>query len=265
MLEESKNSSTLPSKKTKRSYSQKTLKILFALSRNECTHPDCNQRIVESPTDLSGSLVVGEISHIYAASNDGPRGNSKMSEEERNHPDNLILFCPTHHEIVDGQHETYPATLLKGWKEDHERKFRDRMAATMNDIGYAELEITARALLSQESNGLQNDYTNLAPKEKIDRNSLGRSSTMLLKMGAAKSSEVGEVLVKAEQLDSGLPKRLRAGFVQRYSILKEEGLSGDDLFYSMYEWAGGNGDLSRQAAGLCILTHLFIICEVFEK
>ena len=44
------------------------------------------------------------------------------------------------------------------------------------------------------------------------------------------------------------------------------GLSGDDLFYEMYEWAAGGGEnLGRQAAGLCILSHLFILCDVFEK
>ena len=210
-------------------------------------------------------MVVGQICHIYAVSDDGPRGKPDMLDKERNQPDNLILLCPTHHAIVDGQHETYPASLLIEWKEKHERKYRDQIAASMNDIGYEELEIAAKALLSTDNTETQNDLSNVPPAEKIKKNSLGSSSTILLKMGAAKSSEVAEVLLKSEQLDSGFPERLKAGFVSKYKIFQSEGLNGDDLFHSMYEWAGGVDDKVRQAAGLCVLTHLFIICEVFEK
>jgi hypothetical protein len=85
-------------------------------------------------------------------------------------------------------------------------------------------------------------------------------------LGAAKANEVERVLLNAEQLDTGFPDRLRAGFVAKYENLRNEGLFGDDLFLAMYEWAGGGGiDKGREVSGLCILTHLFVICDVFEK
>jgi hypothetical protein len=130
-------------------YSEKTLKILFALSGNQCAHPECANSIIEPKTDYSEALVVGHIAHIYAASDNGPRGNPTLSESDRKKPENLILLCPTHHVIVDGQHETYPATLLLTWKEKHERKFQQRLGGTIKDLGFSELEFAAKALMNR--------------------------------------------------------------------------------------------------------------------
>lgn len=140
----------------KRSYSARTLKILFALCGNECAHPECTNPIVEDATEFSETMVVGQISHIYASSDNGPRGNPKLSDRERDEPEHLIVFCPTHHVIVDGQHETYPASLLEGWKREHERRVKGRLSASIKDVGYAELEVTARALMRERARGRVN-------------------------------------------------------------------------------------------------------------
>ncbi len=106
--------------KVKRLYTQRTLKLLWGLSGKHCARPDCSRRLIEPATDSSEALVVGEVCHILSVSVDGPRGRAGLTEEELNSHDNLILFCPTHHTIVDGQHETYPAELLREWKKQHE-------------------------------------------------------------------------------------------------------------------------------------------------
>lgn len=248
-----------------RNYSVRTVKILFALSGNRCAHPECQEPVIANGTEASDDLVVGQISHIFAHSNKGPRGNPGMTDERRNQADNLMLFCPTHHVKVDGQHEDYPATMLQQWKKRHESPYRDALSAKLTDIGAPELEVAARALLAPTS-ASNADYGNIPPAEKIKKNGLGSTSTTLLTLGAAKSREVERVLLNAEQLYAGFPDRLRAGFVIRYEEFRDEGLAGDDLFLAMYEWAGGGGrDKGREVAGLCILTHLFVICDVFEK
>ena len=89
---------------------------------------------------------------------------------------------------------------------------------------------------------------------------------MLLQMGAAKSFEVEQLLMKATQLNPQFPDKLREGFLVKYISLHESGLRSDDLFLAMYDWAGGSSKKKdREAAGLCILSHLFIICVIFEK
>jgi hypothetical protein len=87
--------------------------------------------------------------HIYALSDDGPRGKQGLTEQQRNHQSNLLLLCPTHHTVVDSQHESYPASTLLSWKLSHERKFDDTLAAKVSDVGFNELEIAARAVRSE--------------------------------------------------------------------------------------------------------------------
>lgn len=254
------------SKKPSRSYSQKTLKVLFALSRNECSWPGCTEKIISDKTEKSDELVVGQIAHIYAISEDGPRGKAGLTSAQLNEPANLLLLCPTHHVIVDGQHETYPAQLLLDWKAKHEKHYRDGLSDSISDVGFAELEVAAKALMAASSPTAPGSLAVIPPQDKIERNDLGPTSSALLSMGAAKSAEVGEVLVKATGLDPEFPIRLSAGFIAQYEKAKAEGLSGDAIFNELYAWVGGGGgNKEKEAAGLCFLAHLFIICDIFEK
>ena len=112
-----------------RNYSPKTLKILFALSGNECAHPECTNRLIADATEESDHVVIANICHIDAISPDGPRGKPGLAQDELNAPDNLLLLCPNHHALVDGQHETYSADTLRRWKQNHESKMRERLFA----------------------------------------------------------------------------------------------------------------------------------------
>lgn len=121
--------------KLQRNYKQKTLKILFGLSGNQCAHPKCTNNVIEPATEKSDAAVIAQICHIYAISEDGPRGKAGLTNEELNSPENLILLCPTHHTVVDNQHETYPAEMLKQWKQDHKSKVvEDRLFVSLDNV-----------------------------------------------------------------------------------------------------------------------------------
>lgn len=250
--------------KSARVYSPKTLKILFSLSGNQCAYPECTQRLVIDATEESGTFVVGKICHIHSASDGGPRANPQLNPRERDAPENLILLCPTHHDIVDGQWETYPSGTLVEWKERRERGQRATFTATINDLGYFELEAAARALLNSAP-AAAGSLLAIPPDKKIEKNGLSRSSAMYISLGGAKSEEVAQTIVRACQLEPNFETNLKSGFVKKYSELKKTYL-GDELFFELWQWAaGGPMATPRAMAGLCILTHLFIICDVFEK
>lgn len=118
----------------KRTYSQKTLKVLFALSGNQCAHPECTNTLIEPATEESDALVTAHICHIYAVSTNGPRGRSGLTQKELNAPENLILLCRNHHAVVDGQHETFTADMLKGWKQTHETEMQKRLFSDLESI-----------------------------------------------------------------------------------------------------------------------------------
>ena len=94
-------------KPTKRSYSFKTIKVLFGLAGNRCAVPGCTNPIITPGTTLSEDAVIGQICHIYAVSNEGPRGRPGLTEAEKNSAANLILCCPTHHAVIDKQYDDY--------------------------------------------------------------------------------------------------------------------------------------------------------------
>ncbi len=121
--------------KLRRQYTQKTLKILFGSSGNQCAHPECINNVIEPATEKSDAAVIAQICHIYAFSTNGPRGKAGLTNEELNSPENLILLCPNHHTVVDKQHETYPVELLKQWKREHEAKVREnRISAGLDSV-----------------------------------------------------------------------------------------------------------------------------------
>ena len=118
-----------------RSYTHQTLKILFGFCDNQCAYPECSESIIRPGTEHSDTLIVGQISHIYAVKDSGPRGKPDLTPaDERNAPENLILLCPTHHRIVDGQHESYPAEMLLAWKEKQEARMRALMPQELGDV-----------------------------------------------------------------------------------------------------------------------------------
>lgn len=97
-----------------RNYTDKTIKRLFALSGNQCSFLDCTQKLVNE-NNASNS----NICHIEAKNKNGMRYNPNMTEKERDDYPNLILLCPTHHEVIDSD-DSYTVEKLKQIKQDHE-------------------------------------------------------------------------------------------------------------------------------------------------
>ncbi|EBF8299837.1 HNH endonuclease signature motif containing protein [Salmonella enterica] len=77
------------------------------MSGNVCAFPGCQLPIVES-----AGTITGEICHIRAQNEGGPRFNKAQTEEERHSFDNLVLLCRRHHKIVDSQPDVYSVEAL---------------------------------------------------------------------------------------------------------------------------------------------------------
>jgi len=93
---------------------------LDTLSGNKCAAPNCTKSLVARDNET----IISKICHIEAASENGPRFNPEMTDDERRHFDNLILLCDECHSIIDNKdnEQKYPVSLLKEWKRNHESK-----------------------------------------------------------------------------------------------------------------------------------------------
>jgi hypothetical protein len=105
------------------------LKILFAKSGNLCAFPNCQTPIIASEGDENKPLA--EMAHIIAYEDDGPRSDPKIPIKERNKASNLILFCPTHHTLVDKFEYQYNVNVLREMKRIHELRFISPMDDTI--------------------------------------------------------------------------------------------------------------------------------------
>lgn len=102
------------------SISLKTHKLLWGYSGNKCAFNDCRNDLIADETETDDESIIGDEAHIVARSEDGPRGKSTLSAEDRDKYNNLILLCRKHHKIIDDQFNFYTVEKLNQIKKEHE-------------------------------------------------------------------------------------------------------------------------------------------------
>jgi len=66
------------------------------------------------------SHLIGDVAHIVAEEEDGPRGVSTLTLDQRNSEPNLLLLCKPHHKEVDDDPANHPVEALTTMKLSHE-------------------------------------------------------------------------------------------------------------------------------------------------
>lgn len=103
---------------------ERTKRLLWARSGGFCQNPSCVRDLFVLFEDGSVSSI-DELAHIIAQSVDGPRGHESDGPFDRDGHDNIVILCPSCHAIVDKNEKQFPTSMLRAWKERHERKLRD--------------------------------------------------------------------------------------------------------------------------------------------
>lgn len=94
---------------------------LWAVSGGRCEM--CN-RILYQDLVFGHDANFGEMAHIHAVSENGPRRKYGMSEDEKNNIDNLMLLCAEHHHMIDTHPGDFAEGLLIKKKKNHEDRIR---------------------------------------------------------------------------------------------------------------------------------------------
>jgi hypothetical protein len=106
--------------KSARSYSDRILKLLWGRAAGRCAMPSCRIELFLTEPGYDPIWNIGEMGHMAASSDGGPRGNSALASRDRDKYENLILLCRNCHGRIDGLKEFYPVERLLQIKEDHE-------------------------------------------------------------------------------------------------------------------------------------------------
>ena len=242
-------------------------KVLLAFRNGDrCALPGCCRQLTVDDPNGQAPVVTGEAAHIAGEKPDAARYVSTMTDDERNHYNNLIYLCGDCHTRIDKQEDAFPIPMLQQIKADHEKRAREAMNAAFADIGFPELRMATEWMSKVSPSQSAVDFTLVAPDAKIHRNGLSSASRLTIAMGISASPTVAAFVEQESLTDSDFPERLKAGFLEEYYRLRKEGFRGDELFEFMCEFAQrGMREQSKRTAGLAVLIYLFERCEVFEK
>src|SRR3984885_14151794 len=120
-LKENRISELRPSAtKSARYYDPQTLKLLWGRAAGRCAMADCRVELFVTEDDYDPVCVIGEMGHIAASSNAGPRAHLELDMRARDSYDNLILLCRNCHRKVDTLKLSYPRERLLEIKANHE-------------------------------------------------------------------------------------------------------------------------------------------------
>jgi hypothetical protein len=247
-----------------RAYTEKDLKILWG-AHELCAYPGCKTKLVLPKTASDPEKVIGKICHIIAFSDDGPRGDPAFPSADREKPDNLILLCGTHHDMIDVQPNTYTSAEIRRWKSEHERWVEATLSDAIVALTFEELERVATLLIAAPATASSVELPT-PPARKMRHNALTVDVAHYYQVGQLRFSDIEAFIGVVSGWDTEFGDRLTAGFRDQYDLLWAQGLRGDELYIALAEWASGGrlADFGRQAAGVAILSYLFHICDVFE-
>ena len=250
----------------KMSVSYPTKMILAFRSGECCAYPNCTTLLTANAPAEGDPIIVGEAAHIAGEQKTAARYDPLMSNDARNHYNNLIFLCPTHHTQIDKQPAHFSVEWLHQRKALHEEKVREAVHSAFAQIGFAELKIATDWVTQYGTSKSSLDYTLLPPDEKIQKNGLINESRLTITMGLSVAKLVGNFVQQMTQIDTEYPEKLTSGFLEEYHRLYREGHRGDVLFDLMCIFAQqGLIGQSKRSAGLAVLVYLFEKCEIFKK
>jgi hypothetical protein len=241
-------------------------KLLLAFrSGDRCAFPACGKRLTVDGAQ-SNPVVTGEAAHIAGEKYRAARYDASMTDEQRDHYNNLIFLCGDHHTQVDKREAEFPVQHLHSFKVAHEKKVHEAMTEAFVNVGFPELEEATQWIMQVTPSQSGNTFSLIPPEDKLKKNELGNGSRTIITMGLSVARQVRSYVESVSQIDSDFPGRLKVGFLTEYYRLKREGHSGDTLFDLMCRFAQrGFGEQANRSAGLAVLVYLFETCEVFEK
>ena len=246
---------------TKASILDKEIKLLWGKGMGKCAicHCDLIQELIEG-----SPFLIGEMAHIEGEKEGSARFNQQLCEKDRSKYPNLILLCPNHHTIVDKDLNTYTVENLRRIKKESEEFFDDTLKSCISDITFAELDQILKYIIGVPNNHVFQTLTLIPLNEKIKNNSFSPDIQTKILMGLTQVKQVKKYI--ETNPDLYYEERLQSGFVKKYEELFNQGIRGETLFYSLWDFASSyKNDYMNKAAGLSILVYFFELCEVFSS
>lgn len=240
------------------------MKVLLQASGGQCAI--CKTKLHMRQGD--GNVAnLGEMAHICGEKPESARYNANMTDDERQAYDNLIFVCPTCHTKIDKDVTTYTVEKLHELKAEHEKKVVNDLSASISKVTCSELDLILKCIVNPNEENLNGeDYKVIPPQDKINKNSLSSGIAKCITMGLANSNLIRNYINRLTSINMTFEQNLRNAFVNKYLELKQENISGDEIFIKIWDFAKYNQDSNViNAAALSVVSYFFLECDIFEK
>ena len=190
------------------------------------------------------------------------------------HNDNRGL-PPSSIQLFDKLRRDYPAVEISVWTEPALRQLVDKLslmelqalfgsAPSMPELETLVMGDLQPVIHQLESIDPEPSAELLTPPSinKLEKNQLSEDATELLRVGRRKEALVEAWFKKDSQADRG--EQIAEAFRNRYTQLKEEGWSPDQILGYLQEFAYVGGEPKRQTATLAVLSYFFERCDIFD-
>jgi len=110
-------------KDVSRSIKPDTKLLLYVRAGGRCEFDGCNEYVLSHQLTHK-TINLGQMAHIIAFSEDGPRGNGDGEKRpvDINNVENLMLLCHRCHKLIDDHPKEYSRETLVNYKKAHEER-----------------------------------------------------------------------------------------------------------------------------------------------
>lgn len=193
--------------------------LLWGRAAGRCEFAGCNKPLWKSSV-TQARVNIAEKAHIYAFSDDGPRGNQEITAAELNDLGNLMLVCHESHREIDAKRDggRYPAALLQQMKASHEERIE---LVTGIDAGKKSHVLLYGANVGDHSSPLSFDEA--APALFPERYPAADSAIELSALNSSMSERddafwSGETMNLRRKFEHRVRERLAVGDIQHLSV-----------------------------------------------
>jgi len=232
-----------------------------------CGKPGCENNLNIRTAATGAITTVGEMAHIIAAQDNGPRGDPEFPEDQRERYDNLILLCLACHGEVDNPRNfaLYTKQAVSEWKQRLRTRRQEAIARTREEPAIGELAQLLNELATAEPEFLDS-FDRVALGRKIEVNGLSPPVAATISRNIVHVPMVSKQILMVERFRPNYGEMIRVRMSAEWLAISDRGLGGDAAYAHLKDALMFNqGRVGAEGIIDIVLAYFFELCTVLHR